>query len=53
MHFREVCKHGLIMRQCRCPGPKVTTVVECNHPATAIDTGWPRVSDEVFDQDRQ
>lgn len=28
-HFREVCKHGFVGAQCRCPGPKADRVVEC------------------------
>lgn len=27
-HFIEVCKHGRVMAQCRCPGEKRITVVE-------------------------
>lgn len=29
MHERQVCKHGVLVSQCRCPGPKVDTVVPC------------------------
>ena len=29
-HFRKVCKHGIVMGQCRCIGPKVDQLVECS-----------------------
>lgn len=28
-HFRKVCKHGVLVSQCRCPGPKEDTIVIC------------------------
>lgn len=29
-HFRNECKHGVVVNQCRCPGPnKTVTVVPC------------------------
>lgn len=30
MHFKEVCKtHNIIMKQCKCPGPKSVREVPC------------------------
>ena len=32
-HFREVCRHGIVMSQCRCISPhKTVRTVPCNHP---------------------
>lgn len=28
-HHREVCQHGFLVAQCRCPGPKVGRLVAC------------------------
>lgn len=28
-HFIRKCKHGTVMGQCRCPGPKTLQVVQC------------------------
>ena len=28
-HFREVCRHGTIVTQCRCIGPKADRIVAC------------------------
>lgn len=28
-HDKQVCKHGTIVTQCRCPGPKQTVIVRC------------------------
>jgi hypothetical protein len=28
-HYRAECKHGTLMGQCRCPGPKETRLVPC------------------------
>lgn len=30
-HFIEKCKHGIVVRQCRCPGPKIERIVPCAH----------------------
>lgn len=37
-HFIEKCRHGDIVAQCRCPGPKTERIVECEHPAIAAPT---------------
>lgn len=29
MHYIEKCKHGTLVRQCRCHGPKTVRVVAC------------------------
>lgn len=29
-HYIERCKHGKVLSQCRCPGPKTEYTVECN-----------------------
>lgn len=29
MHFKKQCKHGKLLGQCRCHGPKATTIVDC------------------------
>ncbi len=29
MHQRSECKHGVLVEQCRCPGPGVVTIVPC------------------------
>jgi len=26
-HFRQVCEHGKVVTQCRCPGPKPDQVI--------------------------
>lgn len=51
-HYVNKCKHGVIMGQCRCMGPKPTRLVECppGHedmldpsvldPAPAPTEGW-------------
>ncbi len=28
-HYLDKCKHGVVVRQCRCPGPKTVNVVPC------------------------
>lgn len=28
-HFQEVCEHGTVVAQCRCPGPKSVKIVPC------------------------
>jgi len=28
-HFRDVCVHGDVVRQCRCAGPKTDHIVPC------------------------
>lgn len=28
-HSKKVCAHGTLVSQCRCPGPKNTTIVPC------------------------
>lgn len=28
-HFRKVCKHGTLVMQCRCIGPRVDIIVPC------------------------
>lgn len=31
-HYKEICKCGTVVAQCRCPGTKKVTVLEqCNH----------------------
>lgn len=31
-HFKEVCRHNVVLRQCRCMSPdKVVRIVECDH----------------------
>lgn len=34
-HFQNVCRCGVVVSQCRCPGPKVTNVVQEECPACA------------------
>lgn len=46
-HFKDVCKHGIIMRQCRCPGPKAEHLVTCDHPDS------PDISDLLREDLRQ
>lgn len=29
MHSRKICRHGIVVAQCRCPGPKVDVIVPC------------------------
>ncbi len=29
MHFRNECQHGVIVSQCRCPGPVTPNIVAC------------------------
>jgi flagellar motor switch/type III secretory pathway protein FliN len=29
LHEIVKCKHGTVIRQCRCPGPKVEIIVNC------------------------
>lgn len=29
-HYIERCKHGKVLSQCRCPGPKTEYTIECN-----------------------
>lgn len=31
-HFQEVCEHGHIHSQCRCPGPKARISIKCPNP---------------------
>lgn len=43
-HFRKVCKHGRVVAQCRCLGPKTDTVVdrcppECKPSANVFSEG--------------
>lgn len=28
-HYIEKCKHGLVLSQCRCPGPRTEYIIEC------------------------
>lgn len=28
-HSRKVCKHNILISQCRCPGPKENIIVSC------------------------
>lgn len=59
MHFRNVCKHGDTVSQCRCPGPKTEVLVECppGHgeaiplPPEAIGASIVFVSDTDTDLD--
>lgn len=39
-HFIEKCKHGTVVRQCRCPGPKAERIVACpfGHEDQTINT---------------
>lgn len=52
-HYIERCKHGVILSQCRCPGPKVNYTIECNPEFCGADEA-PReqpaqdVSDELL-----
>lgn len=45
-HFIEVCKHGRVVRQCRCFGPKDSVIVPCQSPACdgadAVDDHYDR-----------
>lgn len=37
-HFRNECKHGAVIAQCRCPGPQSVVVVDpCPFPEHAKD----------------
>lgn len=29
MHHIDRCRHGVVISQCRCPGPKTTRIVPC------------------------
>lgn len=31
-HYQEVCKHGVVVAQCRCPGVKLVRLVACPKP---------------------
>jgi hypothetical protein len=37
-HFINKCEHGVVVSQCRCMGPKTTTIVPCPSYCTQKDT---------------
>lgn len=36
-HFRDVCRHGRVLSQCRCPGPKEERIQECPPNCPGLD----------------
>lgn len=46
-HYRSKCVHGVVVAQCRCPGPKTVRVVPCppsceRHPSIFRDRAEER-----------
>lgn len=35
-HYIEKCKHGLVLSQCRCPGPRTEYIMECPPECDAV-----------------
>ena len=54
-HFIEQCKHGQVVRQCRCIGKKEVRIVACMHPDAPgydlpdVDGDWSLKA--IFDRD--
>lgn len=44
-HYVNKCKHGTLMGQCRCPGPKPTRIVQC----PPDHAGWPNGAEAPTD----
>lgn len=47
-HFMEKCEHGIVLSQCRCPGPKLIRRVPCVHkdlppPDPATRANWAQI----------
>lgn len=36
-HYIEKCKHGIVLSQCRCPGPKTEYIIECPAECDAMN----------------
>jgi len=49
LHNRDVCPHGRVVSQCRCPGPKADRTVPCPFPEHGTETGASdrRLSEEL------
>jgi len=43
-HYKELCKCGMVLKQCRCPGPKEIRVTDkCEHD-------WAQVLEDELDE---
>ena len=50
-HHRDECEHGVMVSQCRCPGPKTINIVPCPPRCTANTEESPvPESEEVIDR---
>lgn len=36
-HYIEKCKHGIVLSQCRCPGPRTEYIIECPAECDAMN----------------
>lgn len=48
MHYSEKCKHGYVVRQCRCPGgtPKIVACPEWCKVKSAPPYDWDKEEDD-------